>query len=150
MGQQQMTKNQILWLKPALFVVALFSSQFAIAQCGDACSASLQQCKQSATAAQQARCRQQFEICSLKCNRDATQGCVWLAFENHEGVADRDKELGEITGGSFARITHEKHPHFAGLCSSYDMQCEYVLDWDRTMYSCGGDRREATRVACCR
>lgn len=137
------------WYTPVIVIAILLGSPGAFAQCSDDCTALLKSCQQSATGQQESRCQEQFEICKLSCNRDKTQSCVFLAFKNHEGVADKEKELEEITGG-FARVTDEKHPHFAGLCSSNNMRCDYVLEWNRTMYSCGGQKREPNRVACCR
>ena len=149
MGHEKMHKFGFVRYKLTFIVVALLCAPAAFATCSDGCSALLQSCEQSAAEQQRSICQERFEICKLKCNRAKTQGCVWLAFKNYDGVANRERELTEITNG-FARITHEAHPHFAGLCSSNSLRCDYVLDWDQTMYSCGGQRREATRVACCR
>ena len=135
--------------KLTLILIIYLFSPLVFAQCSDTCMTEFNNCEQSATEQQKFECMDQFNICKLKCNRSKTHSCVWLAFKNHEGTADREQEIREITGG-FARVTHEEHPHFAGLCSSNNMRCEYVLNWDRTMYSCGGQKREATRVACCR
>ncbi|MCW9014059.1 MAG: hypothetical protein OQL06_09775 [Gammaproteobacteria bacterium] len=129
-----------------LFTVYLFSSQ-ALASCNNACVLERSNCQQS-SAEQNTRCDEQFGICTLRCNRHNTMGCVFLGFKNHEGIASREQELNEITGG-FVRVTEEDRPNFAGLCRNNNMRCEYVLDWDRTMYSCGGEKREPTRVACC-
>ena len=138
-----------IWYKMILlFTVYLFSSQ-ALADCNDACVLERSNCQQSSTQQQNTRCDEQFDVCTLSCNRQKTMSCVYLGFKNHEGTADREEELNKITGG-FARVTEEDYPHFAGLCRSNNMRCEYVLDWDRTMYSCGGEKREPTRVACCR
>lgn len=131
-----------------LFTVQLFSSQ-ALANCNEICSVERNNCLQSSSQQKNARCDELFGVCTLSCNRQETMSCVFLGFKNHEGIADREKELNDITGG-FARVTDEENPHFAGLCRSYNMRCEYVLDWDRTMYSCGGVKRESRRVACCR
>ena len=142
-------QNFLSWYTPVFVIAILLGSSGAFAQCTNDCTASLKSCQQSASGQQKSRCEEEFEICKLKCNRDKTQSCVYLAFKNHEGVADKEKELEEITGG-FARVTDEKHPHFAGLCSSNNMRCDYVLKWNRTMLSCGGQKREPNRVACCR
>ena len=131
-----------------LFTVHFFSSQ-ALANCNDTCVLEHSNCQQASTQQQNARCDEQFSVCTLSCNRQKTMSCVYLGFKNHEGTANREKELNEITEG-FARVTDEKNPHFAGLCRSNNMRCAYVLDWDRTMYSCGGVQREPARVACCR
>lgn len=149
MEQQQMRSYITSWYKPVFIIVTLLCSHNLFAECSDDCSASLKSCQQSASGQQNSACQEQFEICNLICNRDQTQSCVFLAFKNHEGVADKEKELEEITGG-FARVTEEQYPHFAGLCSNNNMRCDYVLEWNQTMYSCGGSKRDPNRVACCR
>ena len=137
-----------IWYKMILFfTVYLFSTQV-FADCNDICKLDLKNCQKSSAQNQSTRCEEQFGICSLSCNRDKTMGCVFLGFKNHEGVADREKELKELTGG-FVRVTEVNKPHFAGLCRSHNMRCEYVLDWEKTMYTCGGEKREPNRVACC-
>lgn len=133
-----------------VFILTIYLfSPLVFAECSDTCMTMRNNCEQSATEQQKQQCLDQFNVCKLKCNRSKTQSCVFLAFKNHEGTANREQELKEITGG-FARVTHKEHPHFAGLCSSNNMRCDYVLDWDRTMYTCGGEQHRATRVACCR
>ena len=141
-------KTTICYKIILLFTVYLFSSQ-ALANCNDTCVLERSNCQQSSTQKQNTHCDEQFSVCTLSCNRDKTIGCVYLGFKNHEGTADKEQELNKITGG-FARVTEKDKPHFAGLCRSNNMRCEYVLGWDRTMYSCGGEKREPTRVACCR
>lgn len=137
-----------IWHKMILFfTVHLFSSP-ALADCNDTCVLERSNCQQSSTQQSNTRCEEQFGICKLKCNRQNTMGCVYLGFKNHEGIADREQELNKFTGG-FVRVTEENRVNFAGLCHSNNMRCEYVLDWDRTLYSCGGEKREPTRVACC-
>ena len=131
-----------------LFAVQFFSAQL-FANCTDTCESERGNCLMTSKQQENTRCDEQFNVCTLTCNRQDTQGCVYLGFKNHDGAADKEKELREITGG-FTRVTEEAKPHFAGLCSSNDMRCEYVLDWNRTMYSCGGDKRYPRRVACCR
>ncbi len=138
-----------IWHKLILLFSAYFFSAQALANCNDTCVLERNNCQKSSTQQQNARCVEQFSVCTLSCNRQKTMSCVYLGFKNHDGTADREKELNGITGG-FARVTDEKNPHFAGLCRSNNMRCAYVLDWDRAMYSCGGVKREPRRVACCR
>ena len=138
-----------IWPRLFLLVAVLIFSSQVFANCADICESERSNCSQASSQQKTPRCDEQFNICVLSCNSEKTKHCVYLGFKNHDGVADREKELKEITGG-FARVTEEISPHFAGLCSSTGMKCEYVLDWDRTMYSCGGDKREPRRVACCR
>lgn len=131
-----------------LFAVQFISTQ-ALANCTDSCDVERNNCLQASSPQNNARCNEQFNICTLTCNRQKTLGCVYLGFKNHDGVADKEKELKEITGG-FARIIEETKPHFSGLCSNNNMRCEYVIDWEGSMYTCGGEKREPRRVACCR
>lgn len=137
------------WHKLILLFVILFFSSQALANCNDTCALEHSRCQQTSTQQQDTRCDEQLSVCTLSCNRQETMSCVYLGFKNHDGTADREKELKEVTG-RFARVTDEKSPNFSGLCRSNDMRCEFVLDWDRTMYSCGGEKREPRRVACCR
>lgn len=131
-----------------LVVVSLFSFQ-AQANCTDACEVARSNCSQDSNKQNNAACEEQFNICTLSCNRDNTKHCVYLGFKNYEGEANKESELQEITGG-FARVTAGDKPHFGGLCSSHGLKCEYSLGWDKTMYTCGGGKREPRRVACCR
>lgn len=132
-----------------LFAAQLFSTQ-AFADCSAACERELSSCQSGATSPEQKnRCSEQSAICGLNCNRDQTMYCTYLGFKDHDGVADKDQELKEVTG-AFARITSDGRPHFGGLCSSNNLKCDHVLGWDRKMYYCGGEVREPRRVACCR
>jgi len=144
-----MTIKITIWPRLFLLIVALILSSQVLANCTDICESERNNCLQASSQKSSARCDEQFNICTLSCNSEQTRHCVYLGFKNHDGVADKEKELKEITG-SFARVTDETNPHFAGLCSSNGMKCEYVLDWDSSMYSCGGEKRESRRVACCR
>jgi hypothetical protein len=137
-----------LWHKLFFLLAMPLLSAQAYANCPETCALERSQCQQN-SGQQDTRCEEQFSVCTLNCNREETQYCVYLGFKNHEGTADREKELKELTGG-FARVTDEKHPHFAGLCRSNNMRCEFVMEWDKHMYSCGGEVREPNRVACCR
>jgi len=138
-----------IWHK-LLFLIAvqLFSSQV-LANCSDSCQLERRTCLKNSSYQQNLRCEEQFDICTLSCNRQENLACVYLGFKNHDGIADKEMELKERTGG-FARVTEESKSHFSGLCSSNNMRCEYVLNWDGRMYSCGGEKREPRRVACCR
>ncbi|MDH5473080.1 MAG: hypothetical protein OEY61_09510 [Gammaproteobacteria bacterium] len=131
-----------------LISLSFFSSQ-AWANCTDVCENERNDCSKTASQQHISACDEQFNICNLSCKREQTKYCVYLGFKNYDGVADKENELKEIVG-DFSRVTEERHPNFAGLCRSNDMKCEYVLDWDGTMYSCGGEIREPRRVACCR
>ena len=142
-----MTITRNLWPRLLLLIALPFFSTQVLANCADVCEQKRSNCIKN-TSEQNARCDEQNNICKLTCNREQTLSCVYLGFKNHEGVADRENELKELTGG-FARVSDEDKPHFAGLCSSHGMKCQYVLNWDKTMYSCGGEQREPTRVACC-
>ena len=144
-----MSMIKTFWHKLILAFAVLFFSSQALANCNDACVSEHRSCKQASAQQQDKRCDEQLSVCTLSCNRQETMSCVHIGFKNPEGAADKDKELDEITGG-FARVTDEKSLNFAGLCRSIDMRCEYVLNWDKTMFSCGGEKREARRVACCR
>ena len=137
-----------VWYRIILFfTVYLFSSQV-MANCKESCVLERSNCQQSSGKQANTRCDEQYGVCTLSCNREKTMGCVYLGFKNYEGKADREEELKAFTGG-FVRVTEKTKPHFAGLCSSQNMRCEYVLGWDKTMYTCGGEKREPTRVACC-
>ena len=138
-----------IWHKLFFLVSLPFFSAQALANCPDACEVARSKCQETSNQEQPTRCEEQFNVCTLNCNRQETGSCVYLGFANHEGTADKEKELKELTGG-FARVTDEKHPHFAGLCRSNNMQCIYVLKWDTSMFSCGGANRDPGRVACCR
>ncbi len=137
------------WRKLILLFAFLFVSSQALANCADICAVEHSSCQETTTQQKDTRCDEKLSVCTLSCNREETMSCVYLGFKNHEGTADREKELSKITGG-FTRVTVDQSPNFSGLCRSNDMRCEYVLDWDRTMYSCGGEKREPRRVACCR
>ena len=139
----------IFWHKLALLSCGLFISLQALANCNDTCLLDHSSCQKNTAQQQDTHCDEQLSVCTLSCNRHETMSCVYLGFKNHEGTADREKELNEVTGG-FARVTDEKSMNFAGLCRSNGKRCEYVLDWDGTMYSCGGAKREPRRVGCCR
>ncbi|MCW8855317.1 MAG: hypothetical protein OQK72_11485 [Gammaproteobacteria bacterium] len=128
--------------------VSFFSSQ-ALANCADTCESVRSSCLQTSSQQKNTACEEQFNICNLSCNRDNTLHCVYLGFKNYEGDANKENELQELTGG-FARVTGGDKPHFGGLCSSHGMKCEYSISWDKTMYTCGGGKREPRRVACCR
>ena len=145
-----MYKRMTIWHKLFfLFAVQFFSTQ-AFADCTATCEVERSNCQKTSGQLQSNRCDEQFSVCTLNCNRENTGYCVYLGFKNPEGTADKEAELKEITGG-FARVTNEKNqPHFGGLCRSANMRCDYVLGWDRTMYTCGGEKREPRRVACCR
>jgi hypothetical protein len=138
-----------IWHKLILLFMGFFFSAQVLANCIDTCVFERNNCQQTSTQLQNTHCDEQFSVCTLSCNRQQTMSCVYLGFKNHDGTADKEKELNEITGG-FARVTDEINPHFAGLCRSNNMRCEYVLEWDRTMLSCGGPKRDPRRVACCR
>lgn len=131
-----------------LFTVFIFSPH-AIASCNDTCMPERKNCQQTSDQPHATHCDEQFNVCVLSCNRQKTMSCVYLGFNNHEGTADREKELGKLTNG-FARVTDEKTLNFDGLCRNNDMRCDFVLDWEGTMFSCGGEKREPGRVACCR
>ena len=138
-----------IWHKLILLCALHFFSAQALANCIQTCELEHNKCKQTSTQQQNTRCDEKFSVCTLSCNRQQTMSCVYLGFKNHDGIADKEEELNKITEG-FARVTEEKYPHFAGLCRSNNMRCEYVLNWDGKMYTCGGERREPRRVACCR
>jgi hypothetical protein len=138
-----------IWHKLFFLIAVLFFSAPALANCPEACEVERSKCQEASSEDQKARCEEKFNVCTLNCNREETQYCAYLGFKNHDGVADKEKELSEITGG-FARVTDEEHPHFAGLCRSNNMKCIYVMEWDKTMLYCGGANRDPRRVACCR
>ncbi len=132
-----------------LFVVQMLSAQ-AFADCPTVCEVEHRDCQKSATSQEQKnRCSEQSSICTLTCNRDKTMYCTYLGFKDHEWVADKEKELEEVTGG-FARVTSDGRPHFGGLCNSNNMKCDHVLGWNKKLYYCGGEIRQPRRVACCR
>ncbi len=137
------------WHKLIPFFVLLFLSSQAHANCNDTCASEHRRCQQNSSQQKDTRCDEQLSICSLSCNSQETMSCTFIGFKNHEGTADREKELKEITG-RFTRVTDKKSLNFAGLCRSNDMRCDYVLNWDGRMYSCGGEKREPRRAACCR
>lgn len=145
-----MRKRTALWQKLFfLFVVQIFSAQ-AFADCSTACEVELSNCQKAATnQAQKNRCSEQSAVCALNCNRADTMYCTYLGFKDHDGVADKEKELAEVTKG-FARVTSDGRPHFGGLCSSNNLKCDHVLGWNKSMYFCGGEVRHPNRVACCR
>ena len=135
--------------KLVLFLSVFILSSQALADCNEACVLERNSCQQTSSQQQGQRCDERFSVCTLSCKRQETMSCVFLGFKNHEGEADREKELKDVTNG-FARVTDEKSQNFAGLCRTNNMKCEYVLGWAGTMYSCGGVKREPGRVACCR
>lgn len=138
------TWHQLIFLFAALF----FSAQ-ALADCPDTCAQKRSQCEEASSPDQKFRCEEKFNVCNLSCNREQTQYCVYVGFTNHEGTADKEKELKELTG-AFTRVTEDEFPHFAGLCRNLEMRCDYTMAWDKTQFSCGGEKREPNRVACCR
>ena len=132
-----------------LFVVQLLSAQ-AFADCSTACEVEYSNCQKAATSQEQKnRCSEQSSVCTLSCNRDKTMYCTYLGFKDHDGIADKEKELEEVTGG-FARVTSDGRPHFGDLCISNNMKCDHVLGWNKSLHYCGGEIREPRRVACCR
>ena len=135
--------------KLIVLLATFFISSQAHANCSDACVATHSSCLQSSSKTHTSRCDEQLSVCTLSCNRHQTMSCVFLGFKNHEGAADKEMELKKVTG-QFARVTDEKSLNFANLCRSSNMRCEYVLEWDGTMFSCGGEKRDPRRVACCR
>ena len=134
-----------------LFVVQFLSLQaFADQGCTTACELEHSNCQKVATSQEQKnRCNEQSSICSLNCNRDKTMYCTYLGFKDHDGVADKEKELQEVTGG-FARVTSDGRTHLGALCLSNNMKCDHVLSWENTLHYCGGEVRNPRRVACCR
>ena len=138
-----------IWPRLFFLIAVSFLSSQVMADCTDICDSERSHCSQISSQQKNMRCDERFKICNLSCRREQNKHCVYLGFKNHEGVADKENEIKEMTGG-FVRVTEEINPNFAGLCSSNGMKCEYVLDWDKTMYSCGGEKREPRRVACCR
>ena len=132
-----------------LFAVQIFSAQ-AFAGCSAACEVELSNCQKVATSPEQKnRCSEQSSICALNCNRENTMYCTYLGFKDHDGLADKEKELEEATGG-FARVTSDGRPHFGGLCSSHNLKCDHVLGWNKKLFYCGGFIKHPHRVACCR
>lgn len=144
-----MTIKITIWPRYLFLIAVSFFSAQVLANCTDVCEKQRNNCSQVSGQQVSTSCDEQFSICALRCNREQTLYCVYLGFKNYEGVADKENELKQITGG-FARVTENETLHFAGLCSSNDMRCEYAIEWDGTMYSCGGGKREPRRVACCR
>ena len=132
-----------------LFVMQFLSAP-AFADCPTACKVEHSNCQEAATSQEQKnRCSEQSSICSLNCNREKTMYCTYLGFKDHDGIADKEKELEEVTGG-FARVTSDGRLHFGGLCLSNNMKCDHVLGWNKSLHYCGGEIRNPRRVACCR
>ena len=139
-----------IWQKLLFLVIAQILSIQAFADCAAGCEQAYSSCQKAATnEVQMSRCIEQSAICALTCNRENTMYCTYLGFKDHEGVADKEKELEAITGG-FARVSSDERPHFGGLCSSNKMTCDHVQGWDKKLYYCGGEVRHPRRVACCR
>lgn len=142
-------KTNILKTLFIFFGLTLLSTQV-FADCLNACTTEHNNCLKTATnETQKNRCEELSNVCNLNCNRDKTMYCTYLGFKDHDGKADKEKELEEITGG-FTRVTSDGRPHFGGLCSHHNLKCNHVIAWDKQMYMCGGDKREPRRVACCR
>ncbi len=140
----------IIWKKLFFLFVVQFLSAQAFADCPTACEVEHSNCQKAATSQEQKnRCSEQSSVCTLTCNRDKTMYCTYLGFKDHDGIADKEKELEEVTGG-FARVTSDGRPHFGGLCISNNMKCDHVLSWKKSLHYCGGEIREPRRVACCR
>lgn len=147
-----MNEKTTTWQKLIfLFMLQFLSTQaFANDNCTTACEVELNNCQKAAVSQKQKnRCSEESSVCALNCNRDKTMYCTYLGFKDYDGKLYREKELAEATGG-YARVTSDGRPHFGGLCSSFNLKCDHVIDWNKKIYYCGGELKEPGRVGCCR